>query len=388
MPLQDLTYLQIAELCRFLEPSATRLWILRHPRDLKPAVMKVLVGIQDDADNTNIFFYFDAPFREAEEYFTTVRKQIDTELAELADTFARVGVALPEPGEESGPAALRLARRADAVASALPECAGSLVLVLDPGPVATAGRFAAALTALAERSQSPRSKYLVLDNGKASEIDRLRKAGPRTGGQDFQLSPEVIERQVQHDLQGNELTPAERRQYVAMSGAFAFARGQLDAAAAAQTEVVEQARQAGEPGEVAVALYNLGNTHLKAKKLAEAEQCFASAAHVCLEAGNDTLLGMVLVNLGIALHRQGKTDQALRSIDAGRNTFRGLNQPVGEVQALDTKAAALAEVGKRRAAERTWREALERVESLPEEDFGELRQSCQADLTAKLRTVS
>src|SRR5690606_3128292 len=121
------------------------------------------------------------------------------------------------------------------------------------------------------------------------------------------------------------------------------------------------------------ALYDLGNTHLKANDPAAAERSFTRAAEACMEAGNDPLLAVVLLNLGVALHRQGKAEAALRSFDAGRQTFRALGLLAGEVHALDTRAAALAEAGDRPGAEQAWQEAIRLTEEIESPDFAELR---------------
>jgi tetratricopeptide (TPR) repeat protein len=384
MPLQGLLYQQLAELCQFFDPSDTRVWIFRHPRDLQHVVGKILAGLQDDDDNANVFFHSDAPFATAEQYFAQVLRDFDAELDRLRSAFAGTGVTLPARDEADGPAALRLARRADAVAEAFPPNGGSLVLVLDPGPVHDTARFTAALADLAARARSPRSKYLVLDVGTSGALDRLRDGGGRCGGQDFRLSPDVIERQVRRDLEGGGLSPQDRRRYMGMSAAFAFAHGRLDEALATQREVLQLVEEAGEPAELATTLYGLGGTHLRAKRPAEAERCFVRAADDCLNTGNDTLLGMVLVHLGVALHRQGKTDEAFQSLEAGRQTFRALTHPTGEIHALDTRAALLEEAGQRLAAEHTWREALRRADDINDPDLPELRDACRKDLAAKL----
>ncbi|HEY8504554.1 MAG TPA: tetratricopeptide repeat protein, partial [Gemmataceae bacterium] len=353
---------------------------------LGPVVLKILAGLQDDADNANVFFYFDAPFWIAEQYFAEVLAAFESELDELADALAAAGAAAPPPGgDDRAPVADRLARRVDAAAGALPEHAGSLVLILHPRDVGSPARFAAALGGLAERARCPRTKFLLLDAGDSPEIDRLRRSGERYGGQDFRLSPEVIEEQVHADLESGDLSPAERRQYLAMAGAFAFAKGEVERALELRTEVARSAAREGGPSDLAVALYDLGNTHLKANDPAAAERSFTRAAEACMEAGNDPLLAVVLLNLGVALHRQGKAEAALRSFDAGRQTFRALGLLAGEVHALDTRAAALAEAGDRPGAEQAWQEAIRLTEEIESPDFAELRQSCRDDLTDKLR---
>src|SRR5262249_3130446 len=132
-------------------------------------------------------------------------------------------------------------------------------------------------------------------------------------------------------------------------------------------------------------LYALGGTHLKAKRPAEAERCFVRAADACLDAGNDTLLAMVLIHLGVALYRQGRTEEALQSLEAGPQTFRSPRHPTREVHGLDTKATLLAEAGRRDAAEQTWQEALRLAEDIRVPDLPELRESCIQELMGKVR---
>jgi tetratricopeptide (TPR) repeat protein len=383
MPLPDLMYRQVAELCRFFEPSARRLWVFRHLADLQPAVLKMLAGIQNDEDNANVFVYCDAPFLNAEQYAGRLLGEFEAELNELAAGFEVAGVSIPAPLPASGTAADQLARRADAVAEAFPESSGSLVFILDPLVVSDAGRFARGLAVLAEAATSPRTKFLVLDGSKSPDMDRLRERG----GQDFKLDPASIEAEVAADLAGDELTRPERRQYLAMAGSFAFAKGDVEKAAALQSQSLDMAAEDGDASGVATGLYGLGNTALKAKRPGEAEAWFLYAAEACMHARNDNLLGMTLVGLGVALHRQGKSREALKSFDAGRSTFQRLNSLVGEVHALDTKATALAEASQADAARAAWQEAVALVDGMSNEGFTGLRQSCREDLVGKLQSV-
>jgi tetratricopeptide (TPR) repeat protein len=384
MPLSDLMYRPVAELCQFLEPSEKRLWCLSHTKDLQPVLLRILAGIQNDEDNGNVFFYFNAPFLNPDQYPGRILEQFETELQDLAGAFTAVGITVLPAASQTGSTVERMARRADAVADLFPEASGSLVLILDPEVISNEDRLATTLTDLADRSKSPRTKYLILDNGSTQEMACLRERG----GQEFRFDPATIEAQVTADLASDQLTPAERRQYLTMAGAIAYSKGEVDRAAELQSKALDLALEADEPNDAATALFGLANTQLKAKNPAEAEVLFDHAAKVCMHIGNDNLLGTVMLNLGIALHRQGKTAEAMRSFDVGRLIFHALNQLPGEVHALDTKAASLAEAKQADAAKRTWQEALQLIDGITNECFAELRASCREDIAGKLRSVS
>lgn len=381
MPLQDLTYKQIEKLARFFEPSDTHVFVLRFPFDLKPAIMKILTGIQDEPDNTSLFVYFDVPAQSADGYFSLAREDFEKELIQYEDEYKAGGVTLPPRKAEKGSFLERFVRRVDAVVAAFPKNTGSLVCLLDTGPISDSAGFATSLELLGKQAKDPRTKFVLLDEGRSEELGRLIAAG---AGLDFQLRPEQIEEQVKKDLASSDLSAAERLPYLAMAGAFAFSDGRLDEATKLQTESVELAEKNGEPGDLAAGLYNLGNTHLKSKRLPEAEQCFTRAAEVSLEADNQGLLGMSLVNLGVALHRQGRTDDAVESFDAGRQVFQAQKNLPHEVFALDAKAAALAEAKRNPGAESAWREALELVDGITNSEFAELKKQSREDLVSKL----
>jgi len=384
MPLQDLMYVQVAELAKFFEPSPVKIWHWRFPLDLKHVVVKILAGLQDDEDNNNVFMYMDVPAQPSEGYFSLVREELEKELADYADEFQQVGVKIPERKAEKGSFAEKLARRCDAVAKAFPSGSGSLVLIFDAGEIANPAEFATGFETLVHHAKDPKTKFLLLDEGKSEELNRLRTAGDALTGQDFQLNPVAIEQQVKMDLEAGGLNDAELRQYTAMAGSFAYANGKLDEALGYQTKAADLAVKNGEPADAATALYNLGNTHLKAKRLPEAESCFDKAAELALEAENNGLLAMALVNLGVTYSRQGRIDDAVQTLDIGRQAFGNVGQVAGEVHALDTKAAALFEAKRNPNAEQTWREALRLVSEIQNPDFEELRKSCRSDLYDKL----
>lgn len=384
MPLQDLVYDQLADLAVFCEPSPVKLWHWRFPVDLKHAIMKMLDGIQHERDNANLFVYVDIPAEAPDGYFSQVREELEKELLEYEQEYQQAGVVIPPRKPEKGTFAEKLARRIDAVTAAFPEESGSMVLILDPGEIPDPAGFAQGLKALVAAAKHDKTKFLLLDVGSAPEIEKLREAGDAFTGQDFQLNPVAIEKQVKADLASGKLSDGEKRQYTAMAGSFAFANRNLDEATKHQTEAVKLAEKNGEPADVAVALYNLGNTHLKAQRLPEAEKTFERAAEMALEADRKSLLGMTLLNLGVTFSRQGRLEDAVQTLDVGRQAFAAESQLPGEIHALDTKAATLFEAKKNPEAEAAWREALLLVLDMKNPNVANLKTSIRDDLFDKL----
>jgi tetratricopeptide (TPR) repeat protein len=379
-------YRQVAELAQFFEPSAKKFWLLQHPTDMQDIVVKVLAGLKDDPENNNVFFAFDAPFNDAEEYFHIIRHEFEEELQLLEPEFTQFAIKLPPPSRnEKGTELERLARRVDAVAKLFPDGTGSLVFLLRPESIGNDAKYAQALAKLTRLTKAPRSKYTLVYFGKSKEIFELAKQGDEFGGQNLQLSPEQIEAQIELDLKAPSVNWFERMQYTAMAGAIAFSKGDLDKAMALQTDVLQAAESKGTPVDIATGMYNLGNTQLKKKLFLEAEQTLTQAAEICLEAENDNLLAMVLINLGVALQRQGKLEEAMTNFDAGRALFKAVNYPAGEIHALDSKAASLAAANKNEEAEQAWREALQVAAAIPEVPLADLRESCLEDIHDKLR---
>src|SRR5262245_31221504 len=156
MPLQDLMYVQVADLAKFFEPSPVKLWHWRFPLDLKHVAVKILAGIQDDEDNNNVFMYMDVPAQPSEGYFSLVREELEKEITSYEDEFQQVSVKIPERKPEKGSFAEKLARRCDAVANAFPNDSGSLVLIFDAGEVANPAEFAIGFEALVRHAKDPK----------------------------------------------------------------------------------------------------------------------------------------------------------------------------------------------------------------------------------------
>ena len=269
----------------------------------------------------------DGPFAYANQFFNDLLKELSEAGEAHRDELAAEGVELPRPGDPWVPTHIRFERYVSATAGSFPDSVGSYVIVLDPKRIDGPSAFAGAMHYLAEQTKSERVKYLVLEDRNRPVLDEVIQRSERASDQDFHLSPDRIEAQVNRDLESGRLSPRDRCQYLAMAGAFAFARGETAKAVQLQAEALKLAEQVGDPSDQANVLYNLGNAHLKNKELPAAEDSFVRAAQICLAHQLNPLLAMVMSNLGVTLHRAGRVDEALASLDVARSHVQGAEQP-------------------------------------------------------------
>lgn len=284
--------------------------------------------------------------------------------------------------------AVRFAQYVSAVAEALPAtCIGSFVTLLAPDRIDDPAAFAAAVELLSRRTTSRWAKYIVLDRRIDPLIGQLHKRVPGVSVQTFHLSPEEIERRIGAALRQNQMTPAEQLRYAGMMAGFHFARRDFEAAAALQRTSVEAARKADSPRDVASSLYNLGNTHLAAEQYALAETSYAEAVDICIAERADSLLAMVLTNLGVAVQHQGREAEADECFVTARRLFAGQNDCPGVGYVLDTQGQALRATGDRAGAERAWRAALDEYDRISSPDFVKVRASGRHNVEDRLRKL-
>ncbi|MGH6943453.1 MAG: tetratricopeptide repeat protein, partial [Geminicoccaceae bacterium] len=183
------------------------------------------------------------------------------------------------------------------------------------------------------------------------------------------------------------LAPKDRLQYTAMLGTFAAARKETERALALQGEALAMAEKHGTPIDRANAHYNLGNTHLDLEAFETAEEHFAAAANIALEAKLTPTLAMTLTNLGVALQRQGRNEESLAVFDAARQNFRAVRNPPGEAHVLDCKAKVFALTGDDGQAEAAWREALAVYDGITGSFLKDVRAAGRRDIEEKLKEL-
>lgn len=392
MPLGEFFEEKLTEIRSFMETPGLRLLVIRHDPDLKDRLRRMLVKLEEDEKNPHLMSYVDLPFGDPARYFREVLDEQVGRNEDWRDELKQSGVDLappppsPDRAEESDPDAMarRLAGYVSAVADCLPDQIGSLVLLLDPASVEDEARLAAGVKQLVAETTSDWAKFILLAAKQSRLLEGIEQASDACIAQDFYMDPEDIEERVLSDLAGDRLTPDERRQYTMMAASFAFADKRYDEAERFHLEALRLSGEAEKPVEQANCLYNLGNTYLEQGRFPEAQDRYVQSFKICLEQKCQPLLAMVLTNLGVALHREGRVDEALGSFDAAQATNKALNNPPGEAYVLDCKAKTLALEKRNGEAEEAWIAALELYRGITAPALADVRRAGLTDICDKL----
>jgi predicted ATPase/DNA-binding NarL/FixJ family response regulator len=117
--------------------------------------------------------------------------------------------------------------------------------------------------------------------------------------------------------------------------------GQWDAAGLALTEAAELAGDLGTPQLIGTVSTNQGNVAAHQQRWADAAACYATAVAAYLEIGHGHDAVEAMTGLGLASHRLGRPDEAVRHLRAAE----ALAAELGNAQRLGEVRAALAETG-------------------------------------------
>jgi tetratricopeptide (TPR) repeat protein len=387
MPLTEFFADQFRQVRDFMLDPAQVVRVVHVDPDLKPVLVKALAKMDDEPDNPHAMLYADAPFETPEQYFTALLDQLRQEYEKNAAPLQARGARFVVPYDERQALhpAVRFCMYASALAEALPSSMGSLVFVLDPGEVAHAGSFRECVAYVAAQAESTWLKLIVLDPRLEPRLAGLEAETPRVGAQTFYLPPEEIERGLREQAQRPDPgDPESHRRNLGVLAGFAFSRRDYDEAARLQSEWAALAESAGAPAEAAGAHYNLGNTRLEQGALPEAEAHFVRACELCLDHSLDGVLPLALTNLGVALFRQGRADEALQSLQVAHDRFRGQNHRPGQAFVLDTLAGMYFAGQQHDLAERAWLAALDVYQGISAGPFADVRDSGTRDIQDKL----
>jgi tetratricopeptide (TPR) repeat protein len=387
MPLKNFFQEQI-ELLRYLwlNPNQ-RARCVRLPSDLTPLFMKMLAGLDRDENNQHLTLCCEAPFENHRQYFDALLRELNEELTRWRGPLKAAGFELPQgPGNVRGlPPERMFAIQAATLADSLPDYVGCVVFVLLPDRVADAEAFGRAVEFLAREMPSPWLKFIVVDEDKNPAFDKLEESDPHFWVQSFQLTPEEIETRVKADLaRGTGLSPEERRQYTALLAGFAYARKEYDQAQFLQRRWVEMTGPDDLPAEAANALYNLGNTQVAQEDFPAAEETYSKALELALDHDLNPLLPMILANLGVALYRQKRLEEALRSFQIARDTCKAQNLLPTEAHVLDCMARIYEEDGRLEEAEGCWEMALAIYDGITSETFMRGREGARGAIVERL----
>lgn len=185
-------------------------------------------------------------------------------------------------------------------------------------------------------------------------------------------------------MMGSQIDPAERRRNMATVGIMANARKDYGKAEAVQTRLIKEAKAADEPMEVALAIYNLGNTYLGAKDYEAAVETLTTAADGCCHHGFDELAPLVFCNLGVALYHCGEEDAAFKALRVSRDMFQAQKNLPGEAHVVDCFAKCNQALGHEERAEQAWQYALHLYDQISNPKMQDVRVSGRTDILQKL----
>lgn len=386
MPLQDLFTRQIDSIRRFMRVQGQPLHALQVPSDLKPMVMKVLTRLDDDPHYPHIMMGATTAFFHEQQFFTDLHTLVVAELERAADQLAASGTQIKLDPDANSRVRDRFVKSFSQIADRLPRPVRSMVLVLDPEKIEDQEGYLEAMAWLADNTPSRRAKYLVFDDGTGPSLANLpeRSRGASVG--QFDIKPHQIEAQVQADMANPAiLSEMEKRQYVALSAGFAFSKGQYGEALRLNGQVLTMlSEQEREGPEAASVLYNIGNAHLANGDPVAAGTHYEQALEICMAKKVDGIMPMILSNLGLALHRQQRMEEAVQCFQIARKSSQVQHHPLLEAHVLDTLAGIYQAERQYPEAERCLLDALAMYQGIKSEFFADLSKSGQADIESKL----
>ncbi len=382
MPLQDHFTRQIDSIRDFMAAPDTSLARLEYAAEAEPVVRRILLGLHDE-ESAHSMIFCDAPFESDPQYSEQCLQWVVESNEDARQELAEHDVHLPPPPRQRNQAAF--AEYLCATRAALPEGVGGYTVVLAPERVADDQAFAAWVEGVARRTTAPGAKLLVLDASEVARLQGVEDRSQRACRLEINFGAEGVEAKLRKDLAGDQLSPEERGQYLALASAYDAARQSFPEAIAGLQEALPLLAEHGQPAEYANALYSLGTAHIRAKQATEAEAALAQAAQVCLENALSPLLALVLTNLGVALQALDRIEEAVESFNAAVATFEGLGHLPGKALSLDAKAATLAAAEQNAQAEQAWLDALATYDEVTSEQFAAQRQAACKELRSKLK---
>jgi len=393
MGLQDPFALRIAQIRTFMRLPPFRVLELNRPPDLQPLVQRVLARMADDPSDPHAQVYLAPDFHGYRDFFQQLIDAVAASVDAAAADLIEMDCFMPAPPElapedETEPADLALSTCAylSEVGDKLPEEAGSLIVVVEPGTVGSREALGWSLGALAYWIRSDRAKVVVVDGGPAPLVPVSEPVELRMVRVDFAVPPEELEEEVAAELDSEDLDPAQARRLQLLAGAFATSGGRFDEAETRLTQALTSAESDEAGGDRANILYNLGNLHARTGRYEDASETLAQAAESALDTDNTPLAAMALTNLGLSLYHEHRGQEALGSFGAARRLFQSLNHRPGEAYVVDCTAQVWAPSDPERARA-LWDEALALYDSISAPHLHEVRSGGRADVLEKLKRL-
>lgn len=391
MPMQEFFADQLRQLQDFMGDPDQTVRCLLVDADLKPVAVKMLAGFDRASENPHVLIPSTAAFKNWKQYFRDLLKELLESYQASANTLRDAGVIEPFGAKDLSrdPPEQRVVLYLSSLSEGLPDHVGSLVVLLDPAEVSDPKEFRRALAWLAENTWSVWVKYLVLDDRLKPHTAGLEESANRTSRQVMYATPEEFEKQVRRKVKvgGHNLEPKKLRGYIGMLAGFAIARGDYAAAIDTFRQQLDLIRKDGADSEETTAQYCLGNALLANRDYPAAEEAYVRSLELAIANQQHQLMGLVLTQLGVALQRQGRTEEATESFRVARESARNTNTPPLEAFALDNQAKCFLEAGDSREAERCWKEALTVYDGITSDAFPDVREAGQKDIMIKLEQL-
>jgi tetratricopeptide (TPR) repeat protein len=346
-----------------------------------------------DDDFRHLILHNAEPFLTHVHWNNALLKSLDAQITAHADALKEKGVDVARATEERHPTHQpwkSFLDRAEVLARGLTDYVDSIVFLLTPESVGDADNWRRTVRFFADTVAVSEVKFIIYDARTAPLLEDIADH-PKVVTQCFWLSPDEIEKRAAAQLSagaakgGEPLAPAQKRQALATVGLMAFSRKDYKTAEKAQREHLKEAQASKDPSDIALALYNLGNTYLEAAQNDRAVEVLTRAADGCLFHELDQIAPMAFCNLGVALYRSGEPDQGVSCLKAAREMFRAQRNLPGEAHVCDSLALLHHGVGRRDEAQKAWKFALGLYEKIENPDLQDVRRGARRDILHKMK---
>jgi tetratricopeptide (TPR) repeat protein len=387
MPLGEVFREQLRALEDFLRSSSTVVRRVLVDGEMRPVLLKMLAGREAEDDFTHIILAYQGPFVEPVSWFVGLQNLLESELKEHGAELTAEGVDIKDHAndpEARGP--WPFLRRAERLAEELARVLGALAFLLEPTPLVDRAGYVKSMVFLAQKVRSRRLKFIALEDRKMPTLTEL-EGTDRVSSQIFWAAPQDLQaRMAARLVDPGQTDPAERQQLLGMAAGFAFANRDYTKAEALQRE--QLALPGAQPLQRAVAHYGLGNTLLADGRAEPATATYLRACAVCNDHALHEFAPFAYTNLGVALHRLGRFDEAFRALRVASRAFRAQDNSPGEAFVCDNLAKMHLELGQENEAAKIWRYALRLYQGITNPALADVRKAGLSDLATKLDRVT
>ncbi len=384
MPYEKFFTDQLEEIEAFLWAWAPPVRVIAIDGEMRPILVRMLLGLDADEEFPHIFLGSSDAFVEPTSWFETLHRDLEAQIAENAEEIKSVGMEVPGGDQSASQTPTwRFLRRAETVAMALPEEIGALAFIIDPERVDDEAGFLRSIEFLAANVKSSRLKFIVLDDRAAPRLDKIAAENARIETQVFWLDPRSIQQSIDKQLEEPGAAPTSAE--LGQAAAFAEADHHHARAITLQWQRVMQVeKEGGAPTDRVMARLDYGRALLGAGHAEPAVETLTQACDLCSAHALHDLAPLAYTDLGIALNRAGNAEQSFGALRVGSEFFRAQGNLPGEAHVCDTLAKMHEERGEAAEAERVWRYALGLYEGITNPQLADVRAAGVTDIQSKL----